>query len=296
MIKEHKNCYSCGWSKYERINRPDGSWFQYYCYHQKKVTPELIEDQYQNTCRLWERRDVEELITQTLKNMEWIMDFCIAKLSQKPYKQDSTPMPWVHGGDDSTFDYIPNGIDTMLWIIKAFGTVFNYEDEYEDVFRVCLPPQQDCSPGGSFRDKFLKLATLLGYTKDELINDAGYYEFEADEETELLDWDIIKYRIKEATIDCMDDGVPFKSIYVGSILNLTPSGKYYTPWANSNVTEREADIDRAWWERLEQEAEKHGLFIFCGEGDPTDIFVGMVVEKEGDPDHLPDECIKCEEV
>jgi len=35
--------------------------------------------------------------------------------------------------------------------------------------------------------------------------------------------------------DFMGDGGTYGSEYIGSILSLSPSGKYYTPWANSNV-------------------------------------------------------------
>lgn len=36
---------------------------------------------------------------------------------------------------------------------------------------------------------------------------------------------------------CQDnEGNPVESLYLGSVLNLYPSGKYYMPWATSNVT------------------------------------------------------------
>jgi len=63
-------------------------------------------------------------------------------------------------------------------------------------------------------------------------------------------------------------------VYLGSCLNLSPSGKYYTPFACSNVTEAEAHRDEAWYAALDLAAEKHGLFVTSGEGDPTDIFIG----------------------
>jgi len=66
-----------------------------------------------------------------------------------------------------------------------------------------------------------------------------------------------------------------KTIYVGSVLNLSPSGKYYMPWACSNVTEEEAEEDAEWWETFEGELEKHGIWIESGEGDPVDVFAVM---------------------
>ena len=35
--------------------------------------------------------------------------------------------------------------------------------------------------------------------------------------------------------DIENKGQFIQTIYLGSILSLTPSGKVYTPWANSNV-------------------------------------------------------------
>ncbi len=62
-------------------------------------------------------------------------------------------------------------------------------------------------------------------------------------------------------------------LYVGSVLNLLPSGKYYTPWACSNVTEEEAEADEEWWEAFDAELAKHNAWAECGEGDPLDVFV-----------------------
>lgn len=62
------------------------------------------------------------------------------------------------------------------------------------------------------------------------------------------------------------------SAYLGSSLNLSPSGKYYTPFANSNVTTREAYRDEQWFAALEQVAVEHHGWIECGEGDPTDLY------------------------
>lgn len=66
--------------------------------------------------------------------------------------------------------------------------------------------------------------------------------------------------------------------FIGTVSALTPSGKYYMPWACSNVTEREAYRDEQWWAAFESIAESHGLYVTSGEGDPCDIMVGMVVD------------------
>ena len=62
-------------------------------------------------------------------------------------------------------------------------------------------------------------------------------------------------------------------LYVGSVLDLLPSGKYYTPWANSNVTEEEAEADEEWWETFDAELAKHNAWSETYEGDPLDILV-----------------------
>jgi len=74
------------------------------------------------------------------------------------------------------------------------------------------------------------------------------------------------------------DGGPAKVVFLGTVFNLMPSGKYHTPWASSNVTEEEVVKDMDWWDEMDRLASKHGLFITQGEGDPCDIFVGKFVE------------------
>ena len=95
-----------------------------------------------------------------------------------------------------------------------------------------------------------------------------------------INWEAIKRELEMAEPYLDECGNKVKGLFLGSVLSITPSGKYYTPWACANVSEREAEQDQEWWEKLEAEAEKHGFFITSGEGDPTDIYVGKVVEEE----------------
>jgi len=62
-------------------------------------------------------------------------------------------------------------------------------------------------------------------------------------------------------------------MYVGSVRDLTPSGKYYMPWACSNVTEEEAEEDEEWWNEFENELTKYGAWAETYEGDPLDVLV-----------------------
>ena len=74
------------------------------------------------------------------------------------------------------------------------------------------------------------------------------------------------------------DGTKRASTFLGTVFNIMPSGKYYMPWACSNVTAREAYRDEVFSEVLEAIAGQHGMYLFSGEGDPCDIFAGMVIE------------------
>jgi hypothetical protein len=71
-------------------------------------------------------------------------------------------------------------------------------------------------------------------------------------------------------------------LYIGTVFSLSPSGKYYMPWACSNVTEEEALQDEEWRDALEFALGEYDLWITCGEGDPCDLFVGECRDVEED--------------
>ena len=113
----------------------------------------------------------------------------------------------------------------------------------------------------------------------------GFDEMVSDFESEIRDgfnWLFIKQEICSQE-PCREDPYSdaYKAIFFGSVLGLTPSGKYYTPFACGNVTMEESVRDEAWWKALESVLEDHELFYFSGDGDPTDILVGMTVEGDG---------------
>ena len=68
---------------------------------------------------------------------------------------------------------------------------------------------------------------------------------------------------------------PRHSVYLGSVLGLSPSGKYYTAFANGNVTKAEAKRDEAWYAAMDSAAEKYGGSIESGEGDPCDLYLSL---------------------
>ncbi|RLG42607.1 MAG: hypothetical protein DRO05_00590 [Thermoproteota archaeon] len=87
-----------------------------------------------------------------------------------------------------------------------------------------------------------------------------------------------------------EDGEKIVSVFLGTVFQIFPSGKYYTPWARSNLEpcpqcrgkgcnfcgnlgSREAFEDQLFYEELERQAEKYNAWITNGEGDPCDIFL-----------------------
>lgn len=67
--------------------------------------------------------------------------------------------------------------------------------------------------------------------------------------------------------------------FLGSILSLTPSGKYYMPWC-TNYTQAEVEEDERWYIALEMIALALGGWIEFGEGDPLDLFFVTDLELE----------------
>jgi hypothetical protein len=104
-----------------------------------------------------------------------------------------------------------------------------------------------------------------------------------------------------------DEGRMIETVFVGTVMALTPSGKYYLPFACSNVEvcprcknpqgvtddcrscdfcgglgSREAHLDEIWNEQLDRSIESysHGtIWVESGEGCPTDILACRLVEE-----------------
>lgn len=97
-------------------------------------------------------------------------------------------------------------------------------------------------------------------------------------EIESIDWDKILTELDHEDWDEVEKGVFERQVFLGTVGDLTPSGKYYAPFATGNVTEAEADKDALWRIDLEEAARKRDLFVTNGE-DPCDI---MICERKED--------------
>ena len=77
-----------------------------------------------------------------------------------------------------------------------------------------------------------------------------------------------------------------RCIFLGTVFQLYPSGKYYMPWACSNVTEEEAEQDEEWREAVEAALDEHGMYLTSGEGDPCDVFASESRWLDDDVDYV----------
>ena len=103
-------------------------------------------------------------------------------------------------------------------------------------------------------------------------------EFDWDNIHKELDLKKPEALLNEYEVGKFEDS-PIYCCFVGTVFNMSPSGKYYMPWACSNVTIKEALKDEIWNECLNEILENHGLFGVNGEGDPCDIFFCKEIEK-----------------
>jgi len=69
--------------------------------------------------------------------------------------------------------------------------------------------------------------------------------------------------------------------YLGTVMSIYPSGKYYMPWC-TNQTSHDEQRDEAFGEALEEKAAEFHGWIETGEGDPCDLFFALTLEDEND--------------
>lgn len=97
--------------------------------------------------------------------------------------------------------------------------------------------------------------------------------------------------------DPFNPGTETRSTFLGTVFALLPSGKYYMPWAHSNVApcedcggkgcdacghvgSKEAHKDALWYARAEEELTTIGCALASGEGDPCDLFATEYKDKD----------------
>lgn len=121
--------------------------------------------------------------------------------------------------------------------------------------------------------------------------------------SEIFNLDLLKTELDNAEIEEDMFGNRGQSVYLGTVFNLYPSGKYYMPWASSNVEvcescakandgpcdERSPCVppegydgeepyhcevckDMAWLKAALAELESIGAYLIPGDGDPCDLF------------------------
>lgn len=130
---------------------------------------------------------------------------------------------------------------------------------------------------------------LVEFYKDEILNPTGFDNLFYDE-----------FYSEDITYN----------IYIGSVLSLTPSGKYYLPFACSHVENcnrckgkgceycgyigsREAYEDELFYEYIESYLNPYNAYITSGEGNPLDLYISFPIDFK-DLNHTQKEYIKSE--
>lgn len=112
----------------------------------------------------------------------------------------------------------------------------------------------------------------LAHTIDTLDYEIMVAQYERDIR-ESFDWEMICADCgMHAEPDPYDDHGLLGQVYLGSILSLYPSGKYWVLWANDNVSSDEQKHDSAYAEALENIANLYGGWIESSDGDPLDLY------------------------
>jgi len=82
------------------------------------------------------------------------------------------------------------------------------------------------------------------------------------------------------------DGDTYLADYIGTVMNVFPSGKYYTFWT-TNQTVKDVLKDSAFREAFEEILEEHNMWLENGEGSATDLFICK--NKENDDEETTEE-------
>lgn len=98
------------------------------------------------------------------------------------------------------------------------------------------------------------------------------------DDTSIFNLKIIQDRLAAEEIEYNEmDDIKFRRLYLGSVLDLMPSGKCYAPWSAS-VTDEEREMDAEWLKQAEAELQQINAFLESGECDGCDLFIIQVVD------------------
>jgi len=75
-----------------------------------------------------------------------------------------------------------------------------------------------------------------------------------------------------------------QSLFVGTIMSLTPSGKFYAPFANSNVKIKEAALDELWYEFIEKGLKDYPFCLTLSEYDGCDLLIQRSYDENPEED------------
>ena len=91
------------------------------------------------------------------------------------------------------------------------------------------------------------------------------------------DWPGIVADAKENRVE--EDDSTRGVCYLGTVMAIYPSGKYYMFWC-TNQTRHDEQRDEAFGEALEEKAAEFHGWTESGEGDPCDIYFALTLEDE----------------
>jgi len=97
------------------------------------------------------------------------------------------------------------------------------------------------------------------------------------EEITSWDWEGLKKDLEKAEYVNENDGNPYSSLYIGTVFEIMPSGKYWMFWT-TNQSYFDMIRDSLYREIMEEIAEENNMWIENGEGDPCDLFICMCID------------------
>ncbi len=162
---------------------------------------------------------------------------------------------WLLRQEDGDGELGISGAELSVWATKRLNSFKDFVDVKIEVYR------EDAAEGIEGEYNWDALQTECRENYENVQQEAGYTAEEMEAEAE----------------HCSN---PPCSAFIGTAFALAPSGKYYTPWANSNVDFGEAMLDAIWYDSMDEVLEKHEMYLCSGEGDPCDLFMTMEYKKE----------------